>query len=76
MVNLMLNAQRPFHRWMLSLEPPGLERAGAQKTIDAHLGGIKGCMHLRELLTTLATAAYQSIPGAFLTLPVKSHQPT
>jgi hypothetical protein len=38
---------------------------GWRKTIDTHLGGIKGCTHLRELLTTLATAAYQSIPGAF-----------
>lgn len=38
---------------------------GWRKTIDTHLGGIKGCTHLRELLTSLATAAYQSIPGAF-----------
>ncbi len=38
---------------------------GWRKTIDNHLGGIKGCTHLRELLANLATAAYQSIPGAF-----------
>ena len=38
---------------------------GWRKTIDTHLGGIKGCTHLRELLVNLATAAYQSIPGAF-----------
>lgn len=38
---------------------------GWRKTIDNHLGGIKGCTHLRELLTNLATAAFQSIPGAF-----------
>ena len=38
---------------------------GWRKTIDTHLGGIKGCTHLRELLFNLATAAYQSIPGAF-----------
>ena len=38
---------------------------GCRKTIDTHLGGIKGCTHLRELLVSLATAAYQSIPGAF-----------
>jgi len=38
---------------------------GWRKTIDIHLGGIKGCTHLRELLVSLATAAYQSIPGAF-----------
>ena len=38
---------------------------GWRKTIDTHLGGIKGCTHLRELLVSLATAAYQSVPGAF-----------
>jgi hypothetical protein len=38
---------------------------GWRKTIDIHLGGIKGCTHLRELLTSLATAAFQSVPGAF-----------
>ena len=35
---------------------------GWRKTIDTHLGGLKGCTHLRELLTSLATASYQSIP--------------
>ncbi|QWD91149.1 DUF2889 domain-containing protein [Polynucleobacter sp. MWH-Braz-FAM2G] len=38
---------------------------GWRKTIDSHLGGIKGCTHLRELLANLATAAFQSIPGSF-----------
>ena len=37
---------------------------GWRKTIETHLGGIKGCTHLRELLNNIATAAYQSIPGA------------
>jgi hypothetical protein len=37
---------------------------GWRKTIESHLGGIKGCTHLRELLNNVATAAYQSIPGA------------
>ncbi len=37
---------------------------GWRKKIEAHLGGIKGCTHLRELLNNIATAAYQSIPGA------------
>jgi Protein of unknown function (DUF2889) len=37
---------------------------GWRKTIDQHLGGIKGCTHLRELLANIATAAFQSIPGA------------
>ena len=32
--------------------------------IETHLGGIKGCTHLRELLNNIATAAYQAIPGA------------
>ena len=38
---------------------------GWRKSIETHLGGIKGCTHLRELLNSLATAAFQSIPGAF-----------
>jgi hypothetical protein len=37
---------------------------GWRKIIETHLGGIKGCTHLRELLNNIATAAYQSIPGA------------
>ena len=37
---------------------------GWRKVIDTHLGGIKGCTHLREVLASIGTAAYQSIPGA------------
>ena len=37
---------------------------GWRKTIQTHLGGIAGCTHLRELLNSLATAAFQAIPGA------------
>lgn len=37
---------------------------GWRKTINTHLGGIQGCTHLRELLANIATAAFQSIPGA------------
>ena len=37
---------------------------GWRKVVDVHLGGIKGCTHLRELLANIGTAAYQSIPGA------------
>jgi hypothetical protein len=37
---------------------------GWRKTINEHLGGIKVCTHLRELLSNIATAAFQSIPGA------------
>jgi len=37
---------------------------GWRKTINENLGGIKGCTHLRELLANMATAAFQSIPGA------------
>ncbi len=37
---------------------------GWRKVINEHLGGIKGCTHLRELLANIATAAFQSIPGA------------
>ena len=38
---------------------------GWRKTINNHLGGIKGCTHLRELLANMATAAFLSIPAAF-----------
>ena len=37
---------------------------GWRKAIQTHLGGIQGCTHLRELLNSMATAAFQSIPGA------------
>jgi len=37
---------------------------GWRKTIELHLGDIKGCTHLRELLASMATAAFQAIPGA------------
>ena len=37
---------------------------GWRKTINEHLGSIKGCTHLRELLSNIATAAFQSVPGA------------
>jgi hypothetical protein len=37
---------------------------GWRKTIETHIGGIQGCTHLRDLLNNLATAAFQSIPGA------------
>jgi Protein of unknown function (DUF2889) len=39
---------------------------GWRKVIDLHLGGLKGCTHLRELLASIGTAAYQSIPGALM----------
>ena len=38
--------------------------SGWRKTIDAHIGGIAGCTHLREMLFNMATAAYQTIPSA------------
>ena len=46
---------------------------GWRKTIDTHLGGLKGCTHLRELLANMATAAFQSIPGALF--PADENQP-
>lgn len=36
---------------------------GWRKAIEEHMGGIKGCTHIRELLFNMATAAFQSIPG-------------
>lgn len=35
---------------------------GWRKTIDAAMGGVAGCTHLRELMFNLATAALQTIP--------------
>jgi len=37
---------------------------GWRKSISTHLGGIKGCTHLRELLANMATAGFQSVPGS------------
>jgi hypothetical protein len=38
--------------------------AGWRKAIDARIGGVAGCTHLREMLFNMATAAYQTIPSA------------
>ena len=38
--------------------------AGWRKAIDAQIGGVAGCTHLREMLFNMATAAYQTIPSA------------
>lgn len=38
---------------------------GWRKSIQAHLGGVAGCTHIRELLFNLATAAFQSMPSVF-----------
>ena len=38
---------------------------GWRKTIEATVGGLQGCTHLRELLFNLATAAFQTLPAAF-----------
>ena len=37
--------------------------AGWRKAIDAAMGGVNGCTHLRELLFNMATAAMQTIPS-------------
>ena len=34
---------------------------GWRKSIDAHLGGVASCTHLRELLFNMATAAFQTL---------------
>lgn len=36
---------------------------GWRKAIDAAMGGIRGCTHLRELLGAMATVAFQTIPN-------------
>jgi hypothetical protein len=36
---------------------------GWRQTIEKHLGGVRGCTHLRELLFNMATAAFQAMFG-------------
>ena len=38
---------------------------GWRKAIEANLGQIEGCTHMRELLFNMATAAFQSVNQAF-----------
>ncbi|PWW46439.1 DUF2889 domain-containing protein [Melaminivora alkalimesophila] len=42
---------------------------GWRQAIQERLGGVAGCTHLRELLFNLATAAFQSVQGAFRSPP-------
>lgn len=42
---------------------------GWRKSIETHLGGVVGCTHIRELLNSMATAAFQSILSAFTPQP-------
>lgn len=56
--------------------PPALESmqrmvgcsmaSGWRKAIEQHMGNVQGCTHMRELLFNMATAAFQSIQGAFI----------
>ena len=48
--------------------------SGWRKAIDKNLGGIKGCTHLRELLYSMATAAFQTIPASF-SMPTDGRPP-
>lgn len=36
---------------------------GWRKQVDAAMGGVRGCTHLRELLGVMATVAFQTVPG-------------
>ncbi|MEQ6437477.1 DUF2889 domain-containing protein [Comamonas sp. w2-DMI] len=38
---------------------------GWRKAINENLGSVAGCTHMRELLFNMATAAFQSVHGAF-----------
>ena len=42
---------------------------GWRKSIEANLGQVAGCTHMRELLQSMATAAFQSINAAFSSAP-------
>ena len=51
--------------------PSGMHRligstlgGGWRKTIEAQIGGVEGCTHLREMLFNMATVAFQTIPHA------------
>ncbi len=37
---------------------------GWRKVINQHMGGTEGCTHLREMLSNMATAAYQTVPAS------------
>ena len=37
---------------------------GWRKVINQHVGGAEGCTHLREMLSNMATAAYQTVPAS------------
>ena len=57
----------PFGQCQLAVDP--VQRlvgatlgAGWRKAIEAAMGGVAGCTHLRELLFNVATAAFQTIP--------------
>ena len=36
---------------------------GWRRQLDAAMGGVRGCTHLRELLGVMATVAFQTVPG-------------
>ena len=60
-------ATTPFAECALAADPlqklVGARLGGGwRRTIDAAMGGIAGCTHLRELLFNMATATFQTIP--------------
>jgi hypothetical protein len=36
---------------------------GWRKSVDAAMGGVRGCTHVRELLAAMATVAFQTVPN-------------
>jgi len=62
-----VTVQAPFGECQAAV-PPMQRMVGVQvgpgwrRRIDEHLGGVRGCTHLRELLFNMATAAFQTIP--------------
>ena len=51
-----LQGEDPMQRMVGVQMGPGWRQA-----IEKHLGGVRGCTHLRELLFNMATAAYQTV---------------
>ena len=53
-------AQVHMHKMIGCTMGPGWRQA-----IELHLGEVRGCTHLRELLYNMATAAFQTLAGSF-----------
>lgn len=65
-----LQARAPIERLVGARLGPGWRQA-----IERAMGGVEGCTHLRELLSNMATAAYQTIPSGLAHLQGRTDVP-